>query len=906
VWWPKRRSDRDFAQEIRSHVALEAERLIADGIAPHDAEAQARRAFGNITAAQERFYDSHRIVWLHDAWRDIAYAARTLTKSPGFAALALLTLAVGIGVNTAVFIVIDGLAFKPLPVEDARHVFRVERWLASGARGDVQYAFLPSEYARIRDGSRAIATVVAAAWPERKASTGRSLTVQQVSNNFFSDLGVRALTGRTFGNEADVGSLVVLSHRFWLQRFNGDPSAVGASIVVNDRVLTIAGVAPPEFIGLGNPPQVPDLWMPMTSQTLGTATRGAPLTPVQMVVRLHERNTPTQAATEVTPLVQRAEREAAPSTPDRTVAVTLEGATFFGGTHDPRVRVAIAGLMVLVGLVLLVACANVANMALARTAHRVREIAVRLSLGASRARIVRLLMAEAVLVATVGGMAALVAAIAMGRWLTTWVTQTAQLLFGPDASFVLNFDLNIRVIAFVTIISALAAGLVGLSPAAQCSRPDLTSALKDDEWGLFGQPITRSRLRTLLLAAEIAVSALLVAMAAFLTRGLVHSRAVDPGFDATRLFLVTYPGPHRASTVLRIADEVGRLSEVEATTLVRQVPLAGTWTPPIVLGEPGTRSTPTISRTLANDVSTSYFDALKIPILRGRVFSASEARARAAVAVVSESAARSFWPRIDPLGKTFALDMDFKGRLTTFTVIGIAGDVRTANLSRIDPAYVYIPTDDGADHFGSRSFGVISTPNAEQAPTGGSLLVRIRGNPGQARDAIQRAIGHIDSDLVPGVDVISVNDTFLRVQRILPIAFSTFALALAGIALIISTVGLYAMTSYLVIQRTREIGIRVALGARRWDVLRQVFGQGLTPILVGGCFGLGATLALGVLVRNTLAAPETPDFLFGVGVFDPRTFAGVYIALSAVAFTAMYFPARRAATVDPLVALRSE
>jgi predicted permease len=412
-------------------------------------------------------------------------------------------------------------------------------------------------------------------------------------------------------------------------------------------------------------------------------------------------------------------------------------------------------------------------------------------------------------------------------------------------------------------------------------------ALKDETSGLGN----RSRAtRSWLIAGQMAVSIAFLICAGLFLRGLTRAQSAELGFDTSRVFVafMSLGSDRQAAPELqqRIVDRVQASSDIQGFALVDRYPFGGTWTPPFTVEDrvspSGTRS----GRTLANYVSRTYFETMGIEIQRGRTFSAAEEQAGSTVAIVSEAAARSFWPQADPIGKRLTLDMNFKGQLADFEVVGIAKDVRSANVSRVDPAYVYLPTRSGVSY---------------------NLLIRSNRDIAHVAAAINAAVEAADRRLLPSVRVMKLNDSpFVRVQMGIPGIVAPCVAALAVVALILSGMGIYGVTSYLAIQRTREIGIRMALGATPGGVRRLMIRQAMTPVLVGGVIGVVTAAALSRLLQSTLAMPSTPDFLFGVDAFDATTFTGVTIFALAVASAASYIPARRATGVDPVVSLRYE
>jgi putative ABC transport system permease protein len=565
--------------------------------------------------------------------------------------------------------------------------------------------------------------------------------------------------------------------------------------------------------------------------------------------------------------------------PDATTRLTLERASYFGETNDPRFQSFVAAVLAVVGLVLLIACANLANMLLARGTARHREIAMRLALGASRWRIVRQLLTESTLLALVGGGAGFACSLWAARLLWLLLADGVRLFAHGDVSPLSGLTPGVPVFLFTCAVSFAAAAAFGVVPALRLSTPDLTAALKDER-PLSGR-VAGAALRRWFVAAQVAISMALLLAAGLLLRGFAVSRTATTGYDTSRLFDVGYSrgdDPARAKQVqARIVETLARTDGMKVM-LADRLPLVGTWTPPMTSTS---RSGKIAGRTLANRVSPEYFETLGATIVRGDTFRADGGDA--AVAVVSEAAARQFWPGEDALGREFTLDMNFRGTLQTFHVIGIARDVRTASLSRIDPAYVYLPL----------------------TPTGfDRVMVRASMPPRQAVPAIRRAMASVDPKLFNEGQVMSLDDGPLRLWHAMIDTLAAFAGTLAVIALALTVGGIYGVVAYLSSLRRYEIGVRLALGASRADVLRLVLADGLSPIAAGAGAGLVLAGAVSALLRASLSFPGTPDVLFGVSAFDLVTFGGVTALLAFVALAASAGPLWRATRVDPVVALR--
>ncbi len=845
-------------------------------------------------------------------WQDLRYGLRMLAKSPGFTAVAVLTLALGIGVNTALFTAYNAVALKLLPVDDPGRVVRLTRWFASGSTGDIQRAFSYPEYRYYRDHSRVfsglIATTfsarVAAILPRQGGGSGASqaefVQAQFVSGNYFSTLGIEAPLGRMFRPEEDqtqgAHPVAVLSYPFWQRRFAADSRVLGKTISINGTAFTIIGVASNDFIGTGAPPEVPDLWAPLAMQAALEPGRdwlnNASEARLQILGRLAPGVALKQARAEIAVLASQVGKLYPAK--DRTITVTLKPATYFGDTDDPRFQAFVGLLMVIVGMVLMIACANLANMLLARAVGRRKEIGVRLALGSSRARLIRLLLTESTLLALLGGATGFVLCVWAGDLLRTAIGEVIREVFHGGTGVTLRMSPDIRVFIYTLAVSLVTGVLFGLSPALQASRTDLSLALKAED-AAMNLRFARSHLRGVLVAGQVAVSLVLLTCAGLLLRGLLIARTADPGYETRSVFVLGLDfgnDPAKARTLKqRVIDRLESLNEVKSVAEAGWVPMLGTFTRPMKVegshAAPRTRP----AQVLANPVSPSYFQTLGIPIVRGRDMTLPESDQGESVVIVSESTARRFWPGEDPIGKRLKLDLDFSGRFATeLQIIGVAKDARNAHLSRVDPAYLYLPLH---LHRGGRQFGT-------------AMLVRTEGDPRRAPAAIRAGLETVDKSLLPGLWMTSLEQGPLRAERFITQVSSAFAACLGLLALALASVGIYGVMAYTVSQRTREIGVRMALGARRSDVFRLVLGQGMIPVAVGALVGLAGSGGVSAVLSAVLVFPGSPDLLFGVSSVDPIAYGAVCGFLAVVAGLASYIPARRATKVDPMVALRYE
>jgi len=884
----RQRREQDFDEEIDAHLELLTERFVRSGLSRDEARRAARVSFGNPTLVREVQRERRTLPSIESFASDLRQTLRMCRRSPGFTAVAILTLGIGIGTNTTLFTALNAIAFRLLPVADAGRLARLERWFASENRGNIQYAFSYHEYRYIGEHTSALRDLVAASWLEQvwdRSSDEQSVAAQFVSPNYFDVLGVRAAAGRLFNvrslNDESDESVVVISHGFWRRRFDESSAAVGSSLTLNGIRVTIIGVAPAEFVGTGNPPQVPDVWAPASLQALIDPRMTPSTRHFQIVGHLAPSLTFASASAQMNALASPLD-DAFPAR-DRTVNITVERATFFGETNDPRFQQLAAAVMAAVSLVLLVACANVANLLLARAGARQKEIGMRVALGASRARVVRQLLTESLVLGVLAGGVGLLLSMWGSRLLWVRTAEALQMFIGGDLPVVLELSPDARIFAYTLLVSLATGVMFGLSPALRSSRPDLNAVLKAESGG-FGSRRSRSLLRSALVAGQVAISMALLLIAGLLVRGVINGRSLTAGFDTAALYDVIFPrgaNPAAVKDIQRqVAERVARASVVTSVALTDRLPLAGTWTPPLIVETPSSRAA---GRTLANRVSETYFATLGIPILRGRTFSIDEIRGGADVAIISEGAARSFWQGHDPVGTTVTLDLNFRGAWKSFVVVGVVKDVRSANISRVDPSYVYLPLQ----------------------PSGNDqVLIHAQGEPRHVLASIKDALSGMDPSLVRDVRLLGLERGPVRLQKLIPAALADFAAILAAIALALAAAGIYGVLTYFAVERTPEIGVRMALGASRTDVLRLVLTEGFRPVAAGGVAGLGCAILLSALLRATLAFPGSPDLLNGIGAFDPLTFIGLTLALCAIALGASLGPAWRATRVDPLVALR--
>jgi len=797
--------------------------------------------------------------------QDVRYGGRMIWKRPGFAAVVLLTLALGIGANTAIFSVVNAVLLKPLPYRNAERLV----WVAGNVRGGTDRASVsPPDYVDYRAQNTVFeefATSTSVPNPVNLTGAGEPerLTGARVTANYFRAFGVEPALGRVFGADeerAGPAQVAVLSDGLWRRRFGGDPSVVGKTLTLDGRAVTVVGIAPPEF----QYPADTELWLPLDFSDPEMEIRAAHfLRPIGL---LKKGVTLEQARAETDLIARRLEEQYPETNEGWSLNLVPLQEQVVGG-----VRTSLWVLLGAVGFVLLIACANVSNLMLARAAARRRELALRTALGASRWRVARQQLTESVLLSLAGG--------AAGLLLASWGVDVLVALGAGDIPRSREIGVDGRVLAFTAALSVLTGLAFGLLPALRSSRPDLNEVLKDAGRGTSGPG--RGRVRSALVVAEIALALTLLVGAGLLIKSFVGLRSVNPGFDPANVLTVRidlararYAKPEQAAAFFgELQRRVAGLPGVEAAGMISELPLSGQ--PNDMYFHVAGRPPPTASETVTADyrrVNHDYFRAMRIPLLRGRGFREQEVTGDAKVIVINEALARNFFPDEDPLGRRLVINF---GVPEEFEIVGVARDVRHSSLEGEVYQMMYVPT----LRFGRTNLVVRTTSSDPLA-----LATAVRG-----------AVAAVDRDQpVSAVrtmeEVVSGSVAQQRFRTLLLAAF-------AGVALLLAGVGIYGVIAYSVTHRTHEIGIRMALGAGAFDILKLVVGQGMALALAGVAVGLLASLALTRVLSS---------LLFGVTATDTVTFAAVSLLLVAVSLLACYVPARRATKVDPMVALRYE
>jgi predicted permease len=803
--------------------------------------------------------------------QDIRYGFRMIAKAPAFTVLAILALALGICANTTIFSFINGLVLRPLTgVRDAERLVAVYTSdYSSGLYGSSSYP----DYIDFRDqaaafeGLAAYDQTVLNATGETDAERLRGAIV---TPNYFDVLGVKAQLGRTL--QASDDQSVVISGGLWQRRFSADPSVVGQTLRLNGKPYTIVGVTDPSFRGLrlGLPPE---FWLPMTASsddaTAGRGDRGLELTG-----RLKPGITPAEAQAQLTTIAARL-AQAYPETnlgtlerpnEPRPIAVVRESRV------EPSAQVAIWRVSLLlfavVGLVLLIACANVANLLLARASVRRREIAVRLALGASRGRLLQQLLTESLLLAFLGGTAGLLA--------TQWTSRMLPGFFPANEANGLDLSLDWRVLAFTLGVSVLTGVLFGLAPALQASRQNLVASLKDEV--TYGQRLRRFGLRDVLVISQLALSLVLLIGAALFVRSLQRSLSFDPGFAAQNLMIASMETRGASlnkqqgqAFYQQTVERVGSLPGVQGVSLVRIAPLSGGGQRRGIKFEGYQPQPNEDTETNTNVIGLNYFNTTSIPLVAGRDFNAQDREGSPSVVIVNEEVARRYYG-----GNAVGKRLQIGGEKSSSEIVGVVRTANYRNLREQPLPFIYIPL-------------------GQEYQAGMTLMVRTAGEPTALVGSVRNEMRALNKD-VPVFSVQTMTERIggqLAADRMIAVLLSIFG----GGALLLAAIGIYGVMGYSVAQRTREIGIRIALGAERRDILRLIVGQGMVLILIGAGVGLALALAATRVVKS---------LLFGVSATDPLTFTVVVLLLIAVGLLACYLPARRATKVDPLVALRYE
>lgn len=891
-----RQFDSDLNEELRLHRELREREQIEAGVDPEEARYAAHRRFGNDLVLREESRDMWGWNWVGDLWQDARYGLRMVLKNPGFTTVAVLTLALGIGANTAIFSLINAALLKMLPVAHP------ERLVTIGCSADDNFPY--PAYKQLRDRNQVFSGVLAfrslGDFDFEVDGHADLAKGQVVSGNYYSVLGVNAILGRTIAPDDDRvaggGPVAVISYQYWVQRFNRDPSVVGKEIALNGSAFTVIGVTPPEFFGLepGHPVEV-TVPISMVDQVRpGWSDPGTPYSILtapfrnwlHLVGRLGPGVMEEQALATIDPIYRQSMREAAdgigglPFNSPRVREMYLQFRLRLepGGrglsTLRQRFSRPLLTLMAVVGLLLLITCANVANLMLARASVRQREIAVRIALGAGRRRLIRQLITESVLLASAGG--------AGGLLLAFWATTSLLALMSHASSPVsLNVHPDARVLAFTAFVSLLTAILFGLVPALLATQPGVAGLKESGR--ILGGMRPQSRLGKALIVSQVALSLVLLVGAGLLLRSLANLRDFYPGFNAQHVLLVSINPNlvgYKERQVVGLYQSL--LVEIKAFPGVRSVSFSD-FSP---LGERLSSTMPTVegytprpgdnTSVLINVIGPEYFKALETPVLLGREFTDADVAGASKVGIINQAMARHYFGDANPIGRRFSIPA-WRADSSWLEIVGVIRDAKYHNLREPAPPQAYIPF--------------------YQFPESDSMTFEVRAaaEPKSLAAGVRRIIQHADSRL-PVFDVKTLTeqaDESLVQDRLI----ASFSTLFGLLALALASVGLYGVMAHAVSRRTNEIGVRMALGAQPRQILDMVMRETLRLVVLGVAIGVPIAMVASRLIRSEL---------YGLSPNDPLTILITTLVMLGVASLAGYLPARRATKVDPIVALRYE
>jgi predicted permease len=890
-----RRLDRDLEDELQFHLAMRRQKNAAEGMAPSDAPASARRLFGNVTGIKEVCREMWTFTSFESVWRDVRYAARSLARAPGFVAVIVLSLALGIGASTTIFSVINALIYNSLPYAHPEQLTAI--WATQQGHPDSEEAPPIAELADWKKQNHVFSGIGLVSGTDSDTLSGlgaaEPVDVQYATPELFDVLVVQPLLGRVFrADEAhDESQTLLISYSFWKNKFNLDPNVLGRTFNIEGVPSTIVGVMPPGFRPLvsGNI----DVWVPIDPDSKRYSARQDHwLVPI---ARLKPHVTLAQAQLEMDLIAKRLEREY----PDSNKGVGKKLVL----VHDLLAQGAGQFLYPLFGaviFVLLIGCVNVANLMQSRTETRRREFSIRASLGAPRTRLMQQLLAECGLLALSGGV--------LGVLLSLWGIRIFRAL-APEYIDLDAVRLDALVLAFALGISLMTSLLFGLTPAVRASRPDLNVVLREGE----GRASTGSRsyTRHALVVSEIALAMVLLVGAGLMINTILRLQRVDPGFDSSNLltmgvnlpeggkYLERVPGGDMEKTTplvtafrMQLLEKVAAIPGVASVACVSRVP---TWGAPnrsfAILGRTALSATDLPHGAYA-EVSPAYFQTMKIPLKRGRYLEDRDTAGTAWVVVINETLAQRYFPDGDPIGRQILLHYDPYPEIEAHPrqIVGIVGDVKQNGRERPAPPMLYAS-------YLQQPLVFPGGSALEQLEA--TLVIRPQSDLHASESALVAAVKKITADLDPSVPLTRI----MTMEKAMDVSISDWhfyvqVLGLfAAIAVALAMIGIYGVMSYSVNQRTREIGIRLALGAQRDDVLGMIARLGLKLVLAGVVIGAALSLALARLISN---------LLYGVKASDPLTYLVVGAVLVGVALLACYIPARRAMRVDPVSALRCE
>jgi putative ABC transport system permease protein len=887
----RKRREREFAEELESHLALHIEDNLRAGMSPEEARRRALIKLGGVTLTKELRREQGGAPMIETLLQDLRFGLRMLRKNPGFSLIVTLTLALGIGANTAIFSVVNALLLRPLPYRAPERLVKVFNSQPDPAKEWMRSNWAYPRFEILRDQSQSFAAV--AGFTQQPYNlTGSDeperLQVEMVSASYFPLLGVEAVVGRAFTADEDrapgTNLVALLSFSLWQRRFGGDMQVIGKTLELEKHRFTIVGVAPPGFRGQNG---AADAWVTMMAAPLlrykGVLTNSKNFW-FQVVARLKDGVTLAQAQAEMPQLRDRIEGKY----PGPKIIAEAESvpalAPLQASKVDPVIKKSFLILLAAVGLALLIACANTANLLLARAASRRREFAVRTALGAERFRVMRQLITESMLLALIGGaLGALVARWGVAMLMSFRPNDNAQ--FWTSYTHTLDFftvELDWRALGFNFALALLTGALFGLLPAVQASSTDINESLKEGSGGsgVGFRSLRRLSARSALVMGELALSLVLLAGAGLMIKSLARLQAVNLGYTPENLMTMAAPSrTAKQEFYEQLLARVQVLPGVEQASLGSTAPLLGqaTITGIGVEGRADSKQTGQVGVGV-HSVSPDYFKTLRVSLLKGRVFTDRDRAGAPRVAIINQTAAETFFHGEEPLGKRIQVGVSPSYETTEkfVEIVGVVADARYGRLEAPIEPDVYLsflqPTDPAQ-----------------------TLIVRTRVDPAAIAAVIRREVLALDRN-VPLTAIQTMRERVADVTsrtRFIAVLLGLFA----GLALLLAAIGVYGVMAYSVSARMRELGIRIALGARKGDVLRLVLREGAMPVIAGLVLGLLAAWASLRVLQSQL---------YDMSATDPLTFAGMALLLALVALLACYLPARRATTVNPIIALRNE
>jgi putative ABC transport system permease protein len=882
----RRAQDERLREEIEEHLAMQTAENIRAGLSPGEARRQARLKFGGVEAIKQDYRSARGLQFIENLVQDVRYAIRSLQRTPGLTVFVVITLALGIGMTSATFSMVDALIFRPYPVPHPGNVLTLVSTTHDSSFNNFSYR----EYLDIRDKTKSYDGVIADAdmqavgFSAEPGETPRVKGGMMVSGNYFQALGVEPRLGRGFRQDEDQvpgrDAVVVLGPDFWRHEFSSDPFVLNRKIRLNGTEFTVIGVAPDDFPGMGIFGH-PDLYVPLAMARVFSTDPQKNFfedrddRELNVTARLKPGTTLQNARNELAVLAKNFESEYPQTNRNRSAAVYTQ---FQARTQEDENWKFGVIFVILALAVLLVACTNVAGLLLSRARARAREIAVRLALGAGRFRLIRLLLTESLILASMGGLAG----VAIGYGIIEWFHSKDSIVFATELPVAVPFHMDNRVLLVCVGLSLLSAILCGLAPALQSTRVDLVNGLKTGDVDVPG----RKRLwgRNVLVVAQVSTSLMLLTASFLMARSFQHLLLNGTGFAKDHLLmvkfdprLIQYDAAQTAQFYKSLAERAREIPGVQSEALTQNVPIGQDDFDVVAFVPDGMQMPPDRDNftSTMDTIDEGYFATMSIPILQGRGFLASDTADKPRVAVVNTEFAKHYWPGANAVGKHFRLD---RSTGTLVEIVGVAQTIKNENVSDHPIDFVYMPL---AEH-----------PVARM-----TLMLRSSGDPLELVPSVKDVVRALDPNL-PMMQTRAYEDFYLNQAVRGPRIAIEMVGSMGAAALLLTIAGLYGLVAYNVSRRTREIGIRMALGAGSSDVLRMVMGKGLVLVAIGTVVGLAMGFGVEQLMKSML-------FDAGGGI-DVLVYVIVVPSLFLVAMLAAYVPARRASKIAPTQALRYE